>query len=83
MRFNVLDILRNWTNVSVKGYISKSIGLALENGYLIYNIYIQYPDDFDICNGPVFDGFTTEFITCDDIEVSGDYAECTIVLRRI
>lgn len=83
MRFNVLDILRNWTNVPVKGYISKTIGLALENGYLIHNIYIQYPDDFDIYNGPVFDGFTTEYVMADDIELLEDYAKCIILLRRI
>lgn len=83
MRFNVLDILRNWTNVPVKGYISKSIGIALENGYLIDNIYIQYPDDFDIYNGPVFDGFTTECVVAKDIELLGDYAEYIIYLRMI
>lgn len=83
MRYNVADILMGWTNATVNGEISKAIGLALENGYLIYNIYIQYSDDFDSCNGPVFDGFTIDYTTAGDIELLGDYAEYTIHLRRI
>lgn len=82
MRYNVVDIIRNWSNTVLKGYISKAIGQALEEGYIINNIYIQYPEDYDVYNGPVFKGFTIDYVDCQDIEISGDYAEYIIILRR-
>ena len=43
---------------------------------------MQYPEDYDVFNCPVFEGFTIDYVACQDLEISGDYAEYIIILRR-